>query len=106
MLVPRTVALRGAARRIVAAGRCLRFAVALAVALGAAPAALRAQEAVERPEPFDSAGRVRVITPTAAARLMLGPPAWRITGDYREARLYSSAEGYVIAVTRRDGTIE
>ena len=106
MLVPRTVALLRSARRIVAAGRSLRFAVAFAVALGAVPAALRAQEAVERPEPFDSTGRVTAITPMAAARLMLGPPAWRITGDYREARLYSSAEGYVIVVTRHDGTVE
>jgi hypothetical protein len=106
MLVPRPVALVRSARRIVAAGRCLLAALALAAVPAIVPATVRAQEAVERPEPFDSAGRVRAITPTAAARLMLGPPAWRITGDYREARLYSSSEGYVIVVTRPDGTVE
>lgn len=81
-----------------------RFAVLLSFLLVAAP--LGAQ-ATEVPEPFDSAGRVEVITPTIAARLQLLPPAWRITGDYLGARLYRlSDDAYVVVVTRRDGTVE
>lgn len=64
-------------------------------------------QAVEHPESFDSAGRVAVITPAIAAELHLGPPAWRITGDYSGARLYRLGDqAYVIAVTRPDGTVE
>jgi hypothetical protein len=64
-------------------------------------------QAVEKPEPFDSAGRVTTLTPLAAAKLSLSPPAWRITGDYTAARLFSIGDqGYVIVVERRDGAIE
>ncbi len=81
-----------------------RFAVLLSVLLVGAP--LGAQ-ATEVPEPFDSAGRVEVVTPTIAARLQLLPPAWRITGDYEGARLFRlSDDAYVVVVTRRDGTVE
>ena len=81
-------------------------AVLLAVLLAALPAALRAQ-VIERPEPFDSAGRLVAITPVIAARLQLQPPAWRITGDFRDARLYNLSDaGYVIVVTRRNGSVE
>ena len=77
----------------------LSLLVALASSLGA--------QATEVPEPFDSAGRVAVVTPTIAARLQLLPPAWRITGDYEGARLYRlSDDAYVVVVTRRDGTVE
>ena len=77
-----------------------------ALLLALVPAALPAQ-VVERPEPFDSAGRLPAITPVVAARLGLRPPAWRITGDYRDARLYSlSGTGYVIVVTRPNTTVE
>ena len=70
-------------------------------------AAPRGAQATERPEPFDSAGRVEVITPTIAARLQLLPPAWRITGDSEGARLPRlSDDAYVVVVTRRDGTVE
>ena len=64
-------------------------------------------QVVETPEPFDSAGRVSALTPGMAARLQLSPPAWRITGDYREARLYALGDqGWVIVVERRDGALE
>jgi hypothetical protein len=64
-------------------------------------------QVVETPQPFDSAGRVLSLTPFAAARTGLGPPEWRISGDYVEARLYRNASGnYVIAVTRRDQSVE
>jgi hypothetical protein len=82
--------------------RKLLLALALVVSATRASA-----QVVERPEPFDSAGRLQLITPLVAARLQLQPPAWRITGDYREARLFSSGDGgYVIVVTRRDGAQE
>ena len=64
-------------------------------------------QVIETPVPFDSAGRVMALTPEIAARLSLGPPAWRVVGDYSEARLYSLGGGsYVLAVTRRDGAVE
>lgn len=76
--------------------------LALLASAGAAGA-----QATERPEPFDSAGNVNVVTPSIAARLELSPPAWRVTGDYLGARLYSLGDGgYVVVVERRDGTTE
>ena len=64
-------------------------------------------QVVETPVPFDSAGRVMAITPPMAARAALGFPAWRITGDYREARLYRLPDNsYVIVVTRPTGALE
>ena len=70
------------------------------------PATARAQ-AVETAQSFDSAGRVVAITPSVAARLQLVPPAWRITGDYDDARLYAVGDtGYVIVVTRTSGVFE
>jgi hypothetical protein len=84
------------------------LALALAAAASLCPWGAGAHaQAVERPEPFDSAGRVAAITPSVAARLQLGPPAWRITGNYQEARLYSLGDGgYVIIVTRPSGAVE
>ena len=80
------------------------FVALLAVCLATASA--RAQ-AVETPEPFDSAGRVMVVTPGLAADLQLRPPAWRIAGDYVGARLYRLGDSsFVIAVERRTGTVE
>lgn len=70
------------------------------------PAAVTAQ-VVETPQAFDSAGRLMAITPAIAARLQLAPPAWRVVGDFTEARLYSiGGDAYVLAVTRRDGAVE
>ena len=64
-------------------------------------------QVVERPEPFDSAGRITAITPATAARLQLMPPAWRITGAYEEARLFAVSDSeYVIVVRRPDGAVE
>src|SRR5688500_19723522 len=81
----------------------MRFLLALLLLVGPAAAA----QIVETPQAFDSAGRLMTITPSIAARLQLGPPAWRVVGDYTEARLYSLGGGaYVLAVTRRDGSIE
>jgi hypothetical protein len=61
----------------------------------------------ESPAPFDSAGRIMTITPPLVTRITLGPDVWPVTGDFEEARLYSSsAGGYVLAVHRRDGTVD
>jgi len=64
-------------------------------------------QVVETPLPFDSAGRVMAVTPSIAARVQLGPPAWRVVGDYTEARLFAIApDAYVVVVARRDGSVE
>ncbi|HEU5183338.1 MAG TPA: hypothetical protein VFU01_02145 [Gemmatimonadaceae bacterium] len=66
-----------------------------------------AQVVTESPAPFDSAGRIMTITPPLAARIALSPDVWPVTGDYEEARLYSSSGGdYILAVRRRGGAIE
>jgi hypothetical protein len=68
--------------------------------------ALQAQ-IVERPEPFDTAGRVMAITPALALRLGLLPPAWRVTGEFTEARLFATSENtFVLVVTRPGGVVE
>jgi hypothetical protein len=81
----------------------MRFLLVLLLVV--APAA--AAQVVETPQPFDSAGRLMAITPSIAARLQLSPPSWRVVGDYREARLFAlGGDAYVLAVTRRDGSVE
>jgi hypothetical protein len=74
----------------------------LAVLLPAA--ALHAQQE-ERPVTFDSAQRMTAITPMLAARLKLQAPAWPVTGEFREARLYAIGDGRVLVVQRQDGTL-
>lgn len=79
--------------------------LAAAVMLAAATS-LRAQ-VVERPVAFDSAGRVLALTPETAARARLAPPAWRVTGSFDNARLFSTGGGsYVLVVTRPSGAME
>jgi hypothetical protein len=81
----------------------MRFVLALLLLVASAATA----QVVETPQAFDSAGRLMAITPAIAARLQLGPPAWRVVGDYTEARLYSiGGDAYVLVVTRRDGAVE
>ena len=94
-------------RRLLAALTVTSAAGGAAAALSAAVPATVGAQSVERPEAFDAAGRLPVITPVVAARLRLGPPAWRVTGDYRAARLYSLGDsGYVVVVTRPSGVVE
>ena len=58
----------------------------------------RAQAQVrERPVPFDSAGRISAITPPMAARLGLAAPAWPVTGDFLDARLYEIGDSAYLA---------
>lgn len=75
------------------------------VALGTFTAHAGAQDA-ERPIPFDTAGRIVSVSPSLAARLSLVPPAWPVTGDFVEARLFERPAGdFVIAAERPDGSI-
>ena len=72
----------------------------------ATASAVRAQ-VVERPEAFDSAGQLMAITPSIAARLQLLPPAWRITGQFTEARLFATDDStFVMVITRPGGVVE
>lgn len=81
-------------------------ALLLLLLLAVRPAPLRAQ-VVETPVAFDSAGRVLAISPVQAARARLGPPAWRVTGDFTEARLYAlGGDAYVLVVARPSGAVE
>jgi hypothetical protein len=87
----------------------VRLALLLATALAAPLAAARplAAQDVETPLAFDSAGRVMVLTPPLVARLQLAPPAWPVTGDFVEARLFARPAGLaVLAVSRPDGRVE
>lgn len=70
---------------------------------------------VERPAPFDSAGRVLLVTPALVARLRLAPPAWPVRGPFVEARLFDApvdapnagaAGPAVLSVTRPGGAVE
>lgn len=85
--------------------RCVALLVTLGfIAVGAARAHA---QVVEIPVAFDSAGHVRSVTPALQSRLQLTVPAFPVTGDYVEARLYSvSTGGYVIVAQRSDGTLE
>lgn len=70
---------------------------------------LLAAQVRERPVPFDSVGRVMAVTPPLAARLALEAPAWPVTGDYLDARLYAIgeiAESYVIVVRRQRDAVD
>jgi hypothetical protein len=85
-------------RRAVRRSSVVLCAVAIAADLGA--------QVVETPEPFDIAGQVRSISPPLAARLQLVLPAWPVTGDFVEARLFGiSTGGFVIVVERRTGQL-
>jgi hypothetical protein len=66
-------------------------------------------QVIETPIAFDSAQRVLAVTPAVAERFHLsGAPAWRVLGDYREARLYSvePGGGFVLVVHRLTGALE
>lgn len=83
--------------------RQLVWGALLAVLLMAAASRASAQ-VTETPEPFDSTGQVRSITPSLASRLQLTPPVWPVQGEYIEARLYAvSSGGFVIVAERRGG---
>lgn len=64
-------------------------------------------QVIERPVPFDSAGYLMVMTPSIAAQAGLRTPWWPVSGDFREARLFTANDSiYVLAVTRPSGVVE
>jgi hypothetical protein len=84
----------------------LRQVVIAALTVSCLSASLGAQN-VETPVPFDSAGKVRMLTPVLVERFGLVPPAWPVEGDFAEARLFATGSGErVLVVTRRTGTVE
>lgn len=84
----------------------MRWASMAAFLCVAAAQAVSAQT-TDLPVPFDTAGKVRTLTPPLVARLGLEPPVWPVQGDFVEARLFAtSAGGHVIAVERRTGAFD
>lgn len=85
----------------------MRLAVAVA-ALSLVLSSPARSQTIETPVPFDSARRVLAITSDMADRLGLRPPAWPVTGAYREARLYSVSPpgGFTLVVERPSGALE
>jgi hypothetical protein len=63
-------------------------------------------QSVERPVPFDSVGRLLVLTPRLVQRLQLGPPEWTITGDFDDARLFLVNDTAYVLVVRRGESVE
>lgn len=62
---------------------------------------------VETPVAFDSAQKVRSLTPALVRRFDLKPPAWPVTGDFTEARLYAARGGdHVLVVERVNREVE
>ncbi len=62
---------------------------------------------VERPVPFDNAGRVMVMTPYIAERASLRAPWWPVAGEFTEARMFTTNDStFVLAVGRKSGVIE
>jgi hypothetical protein len=94
--------------------RLLAASLAVAAACAAIAPVARAQPtapAVERSTPFDSAGRVFVLTPALVARLRLAPPAFPVQGPFVDARLFAAPDAAaagpaVLSVTRVGGAVE
>ena len=83
-------------RRLAFIGAQFLFVVSLAQA-----------QVVERPVPFDSEGRLFVMTPYIAGRAGLQAPWWPVSGDFAQARLYTVTDSsYILTVTRRTGVVE
>ena len=87
----------------------MRFLARLAfamIALAASGQGAAAQQ-VETPVAFDSAGRVRTVTPRLVERYGLSAPAWPVTAAFVEARLFAvSTGGHVLVVERPNGAVE
>src|SRR5687768_11390419 len=85
--------------------RIITRSIILLSFLVSAPAAFA--QVTETPIAFDSAGKVRTLTPSLVQRFDLKPPAWPVFGDFREARLYAvSSGGRVLVVDRPTGAVE
>ena len=56
---------------------------------------------------FDSASKIRTLTPQLVGRLNLTAPAWPVSGEFVEARLFAvSSGGHVLVVERAAGRLE
>lgn len=87
-------------------GAVTAFSVAAIATAIAHPLAAQVVPVVETGVPFDSAGRITVLTPTLATRLGLAAPHWPVVGPFREARLYrTDDQAYVLVVLRIDGAM-
>lgn len=83
--------------------RTAPFVIALAMA-AAAPAE---SQVVETPVPFDSSGKVRMVTPGLAQRLQLGQPGWPVSSEFERVRLYRTSTGeYVLVAESREGALQ
>lgn len=81
--------------------------IAVGLAVLASNAARAGAQVAETPVAFDSANKVRTITPALVTRLGLTPPAWPVEGDFVEARLFAlSSGGRVLVVERGSGVLE
>src|SRR4029079_16990330 len=65
-------------------------------------------QTIETPAPFDSAARLFVVTPGVATRLGLVTPAWPLSGQYVDARLYSVSPGggFVLVARTESGVFQ
>lgn len=82
------------------------FAVAATAGAALPLAAQGVPPVVETSVPFDSAGRVTVITPTLVTRLGLTAPEWPVVGSFRDARLFrTDSSTRVLVVQRIDGSV-
>lgn len=69
------------------------------------PARLGAQ-VVERQVPFDTDGRLLVLTPSLVARLGLQAPEWPVAPGFDEARLFAIGDSSFVLVVRRGAVVE
>src|SRR5215467_1281185 len=78
------------------------LAIAAVVSLFAASAQA---QTLETPVAFDSAQRVLAITPAMVQRLNLVAPTWPVTGEFKEAHLFSVSPGdaFTLVVQRPSG---
>ena len=61
----------------------------------------------ETPVPFDSAGRVQILTPALVTRFDLRPPTWPVSGEFTEAQLLRSGENiHILSVAHADRSID
>jgi len=58
-------------------------------------------QVVERPVAFDSAGKVRSLTPGLVVRFGLVPPSWPVHGNFLQARVFSVSTGGMVLVAER-----
>jgi hypothetical protein len=85
---------------------CIRFVPVGAAFLLCFARGAEAQ-VIERPVPFDSAATVMIMNPMIAERAALGPPAWPVSGDFVEARLYTVTDSsYILTIRRSTGVVE